>query len=175
MMSLTHTLLYSTRSCTGPLVRGWQGGSIAFAIACFSPVVLAETLEQACDAAIVSSFRFEAAHRLSDSAAKSLSAARGPRLPRSTLKSSYTELDNEPKAKLILPSLPVNLFPLADDRSLSCQAAIHLPLYTGGRLDRGIEVAQRNVSGLTSHAEDVQRRFSKGFEHKDLILNRTNP
>lgn len=56
-----------------------------------------------------------------------------------TLESGYTVLDNQPAAKLDLPSLPVNQFPLAEDGSLSYQAAVHLPLYTGGRLDRGIE------------------------------------
>lgn len=194
---------------TGQPLRRWRVGSVALAIACFSLAVSAETLEQAWQAAITANPRLDVARRLSDSAAESLSAARGERLPSLTLESGYTVLDNQPAAKLALPSLPVNQFPLAEDGSLSYQAAVHLPLYTGGRLDRGIEaarvgvetraaeedrvtadlklgvaaayvgvlrarrsveVAQRNVTGLASHAVDVQRRFDKGFVGRNQLL-----
>lgn len=194
---------------TGQPLRRWRVGSVALAIACFSLAVSAETLEQAWQAAITANPRLDVARRLRDSAAESLSAARGERLPSLTLESGYTVLDNQPAAKLDLPSLPVNQFPLAEDGSLSYQAAVHLPLYTGGRLDRGIEaarvgvetraaeedrvtadlklgvaaayvgvlrarrsveVAQRNVTGLASHAVDVQRRFDKGFVGRNQLL-----
>jgi len=145
MMSLAHTLFYCTCRCTGPLAWGWRGGSIALAIACFSTAGLAETLEQVWDAAIVASSRFEAAHRLSDSAAESLSASRGGRLPSLTLKSCYTVLNSEPAAKLNLPSLPINQFPLPEDISLSYPALIHLPLYTGGHLDRSTDAARAGI------------------------------
>lgn len=209
MVSSGHAQNRLKQRRTGQPLRRWRVGSVALAIACVSLAVSAETLEQAWQAAIAANPRLDAARRLSDSAAQSLSAARGARLPGLTLESGYTVLDKQPAAKLDLPSLPVNQFPLAEDRSLSYQAAVHLPLYTGGRLDRGIEaararvetraaeedrvvadlklevaaayigvlrarrgveVAQRNVTGLASHAEDVQRRFDKGFVGRNQLL-----
>lgn len=208
-MSLDHTQHYFKRGRTRQSARGWGVFSIALAIAFFSLAASAETLEQAWEVVITANPRLDAARRMSESAAESLSAARGARLPKVTLESSYTVLDNEPAAKLSLPPVPVSQFPLAQDESLSYQAAIHLPLYTGGRLDRGIEaaragiqiqaaeesrvasnlklevadayvsvlrarrgveVAKRNVTGLASHAVDVQRRFSKGLVARNQLL-----
>jgi len=209
MMSICHTLFYCTHSCSGPSARGWRVGSIVLAIACFNPVASAETLEQAWNSAIAANSRLDVARHLSNSAEETLSAAKGERLPGLSLQSSYIVLDAEPAAKLNLPSLPVNQFSLAQDETLSYQAAVDMPLYTGGRLNRSIEaaragietraseearvvanlklevaaayvgvlrahrdveVAQRNVTGLASHAVDVQRRFDKGFVGRNQLL-----
>ncbi len=150
------------RGRTGPSVGVWRVCALALAIACFSLTASAETLEQAWDAALAASPRLDAAQRLSQSAAASLAAARGARLPRLSLESGYTVLDNEPAAKLNLPLVPASQFPLAERNSLSYQAAVHLPLYTGGRIDGGIEAAQAGIEA---------RQAEEGRTASDLKLD----
>lgn len=106
---------------------------------------LAENLEQAWEAAIGADQRLHAVRQQKDAAHSDLSAAEGARLPRLSLESAYTALDQEPAARVSLPLVPVNQIPQAEKDSLSYRATLSVPLYTGGRITRGIEAAEAGL------------------------------
>jgi outer membrane protein len=105
----------------------------------------AETLEQAWQAALAADRRVRAAGRVAQSAEQLLFAARGARLPRLSLESGYTVLDNAPASLVTVSPFPPQELPLAEDRSLSYQGTLRVPLYTGGRIARGIDAAEAGV------------------------------
>ena len=107
--------------------------------------VLAETLEQAWEAALAADRRVRAAGRLTQSAEQLRSSARGARLPRLSLESGYTVLDSAPAAVVTIAPFPPQELPLAEDQSLSYGGTLSVPLYTGGRIARSIAAAEAGV------------------------------
>jgi outer membrane protein TolC len=118
--------------------------------------VCAENLSDAWAAAVAADRRLGAARERTESARATLSAAEGARLPRFTLEGGYTALDNEPTARVATPT-GVTQFPTAPDESASYRASLSLPLYTSGRISRGIEAA---AAGLDAQQSDEARALA---------------
>ncbi len=111
----------------------------------------AESLEESWERALAVSHRLQATHHVTESAQKSLSAAKAERLPGLSLKSGYTILDNEPAFKVNIPMLPFNELPAAEDKSFYYKATVNLPLFTSGRISRGIDVVSATLDAARAN------------------------
>jgi outer membrane protein len=109
-------------------------------------VLRAETLDQAWQAALAADRRVLAAARLAQSAEESLAAARGARLPRLSLEGGYTWLNTAPAIIMDFPPFPPVQQPLGKDQYYNYRGTVNVPLYTSGRLARGVDAAQAGVS-----------------------------
>jgi outer membrane protein TolC len=116
----------------------------------------AENLTDAWTAAIAADRQLGAARQRTDAARATLSAAEGARLPRFMIEGGYSALDNEPAARLTTP-LGASQFPTAPDQSASYRASLSVPLYTSGRLARGIDAAE---AGLDAQQADEARTLA---------------
>jgi outer membrane protein TolC len=123
-----------------------------FLLACIaSSQVFAETLEDAWQTALSVDNRLQASRKNTEAGKLSLSAARSARLPSLALESGYTILNNAPAALINSPSFPIKEMPVSEDKSLSYKTTISLPLFTSGRISRGIDAAS---SGLNTAMQD---------------------
>lgn len=105
------------------------------------PVLSAETLEDAWDIAIANDHRLQAS-RLNTAASKlNLSAAKSARYPVLSLETGYTILNNAPAAVLDEPMAVLDRIPTGEDESLSYKTTLSIPLFTSGRISRGIDAA----------------------------------
>jgi outer membrane protein len=107
--------------------------------------VHAENLDQAWQAALAADRRVRAAGRLTQSAEETLAAAQGARLPRLSVEGGYTVLDNAPATVVNLPPFPPQELALGQDNYYSYRGTLSVPLYTSGRLSRGVDAAQAGV------------------------------
>ena len=105
----------------------------------------AESLDQAWQAALAADRRVRAAGRLTQSAEENLAAAQGARLPRLSVEGGYTWLDNAPATVVNFPPFPPQTLPLGEDQYYSYRGTLSVPLYTSGRLTRGVDAAQAGV------------------------------
>ncbi len=130
-------------------------------------IAQAETFQEAWVRALAVSNRLQATFSMTESAEKSLSAAKAERLPGLSLKSGYSILDNEPAFKVNVPMLPVNELPVAEDSSFSYKAAVNLPLFTSGRISRGIDVASATLDAAradeTREESDLKLDVAKAY------------
>jgi len=106
---------------------------------------VAETLDQAWEAALAADRRMRAAGHHTQSAEEALAAARGARLPRLSVEGGYTVLDNAQAIVVTIPPFPPQELPLGQDKGYSYRGIVSVPLYTGGRLSSGIEAARAGV------------------------------
>lgn len=106
----------------------------------FAGYSFAETLEQAWEIGLKVDHIIKAAEEDTNSQAAQLAAAKGQRLPTINLGAGYLWLDNEPGAYLYGTK-----FSTADDRSLSYQATVSLPLYTNFQISSAIDAATANL------------------------------
>lgn len=106
--------------------------------------VFAQTLQQAWDIALKVDHGIKAAEAETAAAAQQLQAARSARLPVVSVTAGYTVLDNEPASRANLGPTPSE-FPIGEKDSLSYQASAILPLYTSGRISRGIDAADASL------------------------------
>lgn len=117
-------------------------------------IVNAETLEDAWKTTLAADKRLQAAHRQTESAKQQLASARAERLPHLWLEGGYTVLDNEPAFSVGIPGLTLHELPMAEDQSLAYKAFASVPLFTSGRISRGIDAAG---AGLKAVEADVGR------------------
>ncbi len=116
-----------------------------------SSPVFAETLEDAWKTALSVDNRLHASRNNTESNRQTLSAARANRLPSLTFESGYTILNNAPAAVIDSPAFPIKEMTLSEDKSLSYKGSVTLPLFTSGRISRGIDAAN---SGLNTAIHD---------------------
>lgn len=100
----------------------------------------AESLQQTWDAALAADRGLKASRENTAANAELLEAARSARLPNVVIEAGRTVLDNTPtlRADLLGQSLQM---PVAQRISTAYKAMATLPLYTGGRIERGIDAA----------------------------------
>ncbi|MFZ2629181.1 MAG: TolC family protein [Rugosibacter sp.] len=116
----------------------------------------AESLQQAWDIALAVDRGLKASHENTAAAASLLEAARSVRLPNVALEAGYTALDNTPAAKVDFFGQSLQM-PLAQRESAAYKAMASLPLYTGGRIERGIDAAAASLNAAKlGEAGDVQ-------------------
>jgi outer membrane protein TolC len=114
-------------------------------LACLTAVLLAgqaaaESLPQAWDTALSVDRGLKATRENTAAASSLLEAAKSARLPNVSLEAGYTALDNTPTAKADFLGQSLQM-PLAQKDSTAYKAMASLPLYTSGRIERGIEAA----------------------------------
>jgi len=121
-----------------------------------SPVVRAESLEDAWTTALSADYRLKAAQMQTESAKQQVAAAKAQRLPDLRLEGGYTVMDNAPVAVVdfSIPGLALDGFPLTEDNSFAYQATTRLPLFTSGRISRAIDAAG---AGLKATRADETR------------------
>jgi outer membrane protein TolC len=89
-------------------------------------------------------------------AASQLEAAQSTRLPSVSLEAGYTALDNTPTSKADLLGQSLQM-PVAQRESVVYKAMATLPLYTGGRIEGGIDAAAASLEAARlGEAGDVQ-------------------
>jgi len=118
------------------------------------PSVYAETLEDAWNIALAYDHRLQASRMNVDSSRQSVSAAKAARYPFLSVESGYTVLNNAPAARLDEPMAVLDHIPTAEDQSLSYKTMVTLPLFTSGRISKGIDAA---LSGLNTAVQDEMK------------------
>ena len=111
-----------------------------------------ETLDQAWASALAVDHRLASGRYLTEAAQKTFQAAEATRWPTVALQGGYTRLNETPTAvgSLTLPpplppaSLDFSL-PLQQENFYTFKTEVTLPLYTGGRIERGIAAANALV------------------------------
>ncbi|MCD6269031.1 MAG: TolC family protein [Deltaproteobacteria bacterium] len=106
----------------------------------FAAVSFAETLEQAWEIGLKVDHLIKAVGEETNSKQAQLAAAKGQRLPTINLGAGYLWLDNEPGVYLYDRE-----FSTADERSLSYQAMVSLPLYTHFQISSAIDAATADL------------------------------
>ncbi len=140
-----------------PLGRRRPGRVLAALLVALPLSGRGEDLAEAWAAAIAADRRFSAVRHITESARASLSAAEGARLPRLSLEGGYTALDSAPTNRVTISPFPTLDVPQSDDRYWSYQASVSLPLYTSGRISRGIDAAR---AGLDAQSADESRALA---------------
>lgn len=126
----------------------------------------AESLLQAWDTALVVDRGLKASRENTAAAASLLEAAKSARLPGVSLEAGYTALDNTPAANAEFFGQALQM-PLAQRESGAYKAMATLPLYTGGRIARGIDAAvaalEASRSGETGDAQNLKLRVADAY------------
>lgn len=126
----------------------------------------AETLQQAWDTALAVDRGLKASRENTAASASLLDAAKSARLPNVALEAGYTALDNTPTAKVDFLGQSLQM-PLAQKDSAAYRAMATLPLYTGGRIERGIDAAAAGLDaarlGETADAQNVKLRVADAY------------
>lgn len=126
----------------------------------------AESLQQAWDTALAVDRGLKASHEGTAAAASLLEAAKSARLPNVALEAGYTALNETPAAQVDLLGQSLQM-PLAQRESAAYKAIATLPLYTGGRITRGIDAATAGLEaarlGETADAQNVKLRVADAY------------
>ncbi|MBW2185793.1 MAG: TolC family protein [Deltaproteobacteria bacterium] len=100
--------------------------------------VHAETLSQAWETALANNYSIKAAQETVVAAEEQLLAAKAVRLPSLSIESGYTARDKEPQLIATLGATTIAT-PVENQHSLAYKATASIPLYTSGRITRGID------------------------------------
>ena len=122
----------------------------------------AETLQQAWDVALVADRNLKAARENTAAAANMLEASKAMRMPNVALEAGHTALDNQPVLKF-----GPSLIPMADKESNGYKAVATLPIYTGGRIERGIDAANAALDaaklGEVGDVQNLKLRVAEAY------------
>jgi outer membrane protein len=108
--------------------------------------VLAETLNDAWNAALSVDHRLQAKRKMTEASHYALSAAKSARLPSLSIESAYTILNHAPTAVIDSPSAQIMEMPVSEDKSLSYTTTASLPLFTSGRITNSINAGVAELS-----------------------------
>ncbi len=138
----------------------------ALAAALFAGNAAAESLQQAWDTALSVDRGLKASRENTSAAASLLDAAKSARLPNVALEAGYTALNETPAAQVDLLGQSLQM-PLAQRESAAYKAMATLPLYTGGRITRGINAATAGLEaarlGETADGQNVKLRVADAY------------
>jgi len=126
----------------------------------------AESLQQAWDTALGVDRGLKASREGTAAAASLLEAAKSARLPNVALEAGYTALGETPAAKVDFFGQSLEM-PLAQRNSAAYRATATLPLYTGGRITRGIDAATAGLDaarlGEAADAQNLKLRVADAY------------
>lgn len=126
----------------------------------------AESLQQAWDTALAVDRSLKAARENTAAAESLLEAARSSRLPGVSLEAGYTALDQTPAFRADLLGQQLQM-PMAQQESAAYKAMATLPLYTGGRIERGIDAAAAGLEaarlGETADVQNLRLRVADAY------------
>jgi outer membrane protein len=123
-----------------------------------APASAAETLEDAWARALEADRGLAAVRSQAEAAELDAAAARAQRWPTVAVGGSYTWLDQSPAFDFSFTGLPITPPPLfgGDDFAMG-QAAVTVPLYTGGRISSGIAAAEARGRGAGAQAVGAEQ------------------
>lgn len=126
----------------------------------------AESLQQAWDTALAVDRGLKASRENTSAAASLLDAAKSARLPNVALEAGYTALGETPAAQVDFFGQSLQM-PLAQRESAAYKAMATLPLYTGGRIARGIDAATAGLDaarlGETADGQNLKLRVADAY------------
>lgn len=143
----------------------------AWPVAALAAVILAgeasaESLQQAWDTALAVDRGLKAARETTAASAEQAQVAKSARLPNVALEAGYTALDKTPAAKAGFFGQSLEM-PLSQRDSFAYKAMATLPLYTGGRIERGIEAANSAFEaaklGETGDAQSLKLHVAEAY------------
>lgn len=138
----------------------------ALAAALLAGNAAAESLQQAWDTALSVDRGLKASRESTAAAASLLEAAKSARLPNVALEAGYTALGETPAAKVDFFGQSLQM-PLAQKDSAAYRAMATLPLYTGGRITRGIDAATAGLDaarlGESADAQNLKLRVADAY------------
>ena len=138
----------------------------ALAAALLAGNAAAESLQQAWDTALSVDRGLKASRESSAAAASLLEAAKSARLPNVALEAGYTALGETPAAQVDFFGQSLQM-PLAQKDSAAYRAMATLPLYTGGRIARGIDAATAGLDaarlGESADAQNLKLRVADAY------------
>ena len=133
-----------------------------FLAAFFTGNAAAETLLQAWEVALSVDHPLKAARENTAAAANLLEASKAARLPSVGVEAGYTSMNVEPA--LMFGSAQV---PTAQKDSTAYKAMAVLPIYTGGRIERGIDAASASLEaaryGEIGDAQNLKLRVADAY------------
>jgi outer membrane protein len=139
---------------------------VGLAAALLAGNAAAESLQQAWDTALNVDRGLKASRENTAAASSLLEAAKSARLPNVALEAGYTALDNTPTAKVDFLGQSLQM-PLAQKDSAAYRAMTTLPLYTGGRIERGIDAATAGMDaarlGEAADAQNLKLRVADAY------------
>ncbi|MGQ0548473.1 MAG: TolC family protein [Armatimonadota bacterium] len=112
-----------------------------------------------------------------------LAQARGARLPQATVSASYTRFGDRPGQTLTIPNPfgptpPVITFtlPPLDPNQFLARLTLQFPLYTGGRLESQIAMAEANLRGAQAVFERTKEQtlFTARSNYLQILLAQEN-
>lgn len=138
----------------------------ALAAALLAGNAAAESLQQAWDTALSVDRGLKASRESTAAAASLLEAAKSARLPNLALEAGYTALGETPAARVDFFGQSLQM-PLAQKNSAAYRAMATLPLYTGGRIERGIDAATAGLDaarlGESADAQNLKLRVADAY------------
>jgi outer membrane protein TolC len=138
----------------------------ALAAALLAGHAAAESLPQAWDTALSVDRGLKASRESSAAAASLLEAAKAARLPNLALEAGYTALGETPAARVDFFGQSLQM-PLAQKGSAAYRAMATLPLYTGGRITRGIDAATAGLDaarlGESADTQNLKLRVADAY------------
>lgn len=119
------------------------------AVLALTPVLHAESLEEAWSIALAVDQRLRASAELTGSAAETLAAAKAARYPTMTNEGGYFSLSTQPayKLDLLVTTIPI---PITQTNYFTSLNVINQPLYTSGRIKHTIAAAEAGVHAAQS-------------------------
>jgi outer membrane protein len=147
-----------------PTCRRWPLAGLAAAL--LAGHAAAESLPQAWDSALAADRGLKATRENTAAASSLLDAAKSAHLPNVALEAGYTALGETPAAKVDFFGQSLQM-PLAQKDSAAYRAMATLPLYTGGRITRGIDAATAGLDaarlGETAEAQNLKLRVADAY------------
>lgn len=146
-----------------------SSGIFTIAYLAFSVQSVGETLDDAWNTAVSSHRRIAAADAMREAAGYELERARATRLPQLGLSTDYTKLDTAPGFDF---GNGMSSGPIFDgDDFVSAGAQVTLPLYVGGAISAGIDVAEFGARAADDQLASVVQDIKLGVaEHYVSVL-----
>jgi outer membrane protein len=131
------------------------------------PAAFAESIEDAWKTALSVDYRLQASRMNIESMKQSLEAAKSARYPSLNVESGYTILNEAPAAIVSIPNIPAKQMTMSEDKSFSFKTTMTLPIFTGGRIAKGIEAARSGLQGSVQDevkaALDVKMNVTEAY------------
>ncbi len=151
------------------------GPVILFLFFCIPCHCFPENIEQAWQTAMQSNHSLMATYQDINAASYSLKAARAARMPNLNLGSGYTIREYQQSLIINSQEMPPDLMgaqlPVMEDKSLSYQAVMELPIYTGGMITNGVNATKSSLKAARNNqASMVQNLKMKVAEAYVSVL-----
>jgi len=126
-----------------------------------------ETLDEAWNIALSYDHQLKASRMNVEASRQNLSAAKSARFPALFFEGGYTILNNAPAAVVDAPMAPFDRISTSEDKSLSYKTTLTVPIFTSGRISKGIDAATSTLSGAVQDEKktllDLKLRVAEAY------------